>query len=173
MKEAADHGRKDLIPLLEEVANAPIDASEPARVWARTALAKLGVKKCLDGIVTELTNNTVDAPGPNGTPPSAVVKHERRWAQMEALKKLAYIKDRSTVKVLASYLYAKENPDDYVDYGGKDIVVFEPPSEAAVRILPQIVDNPPAINLQGTNDTHDARVKIWQQWWEQNKDKYP
>ena len=161
--EAADADRKDLVPLIEKFSD---DNT------ARKALAKLGGKKYLDGIVAELTNNALDAPGPNGAPPTTVVKHERRWAQMEAFKKLAYIKDRSTVKVLASYLYAKENPDDYVDHGGKDIVVFETPSEAAMRILPQIVDNPPAVNLQGTNDTHEARVKIWQQWWEENKAKY-
>jgi hypothetical protein len=22
-------------------------------------------------------------------------------------------------------------------------------------------------------EAHEARLKIWQQWWEQNKDKYP
>jgi hypothetical protein len=42
-----------------------------------------------------------------------------------------------------------------------------------MKLLAQIVDNPPQINMPDTYDTHDARIKIWQQWWEKNKDKYP
>jgi hypothetical protein len=165
--DAGDLGRKDLIPALEPYAG---DES-----WARAALAKLGVKKYLDAILLEatgLTNRVVYREGEKYTG-SSQDKYETLWVQMEAFKKLAYIKDRSTVKTLIAFLDIEENPEDYVQRGGKDIVRFERPSNAAMRILPQIVDNPPAINLQGTNDTHEARVKLWQQWWEQNKAKYP
>jgi len=36
-----------------------------------------------------------------------------------------------------------------------------------------MVDNPPQVNLPDVSDTLEARSKIWQQWWQQNKDKYP
>ncbi len=142
---------------------------EPAKDAAKMALAKLGVKECLDEILTELTDPT-NAPVAKTWGPSFSSKHVRLWVQMEAAKKLAYIKDRSTVKVFVSLLSGKENPEDYIE---GDDVTFRPPSELAMETLPQIVDNPPRVNLPPDNETHDARVKIWQQWWEQNKDKYP
>jgi hypothetical protein len=163
--EAADANRKDLIPAIEKFSG---DNT------AKKALAKLGVKKYLDEILLELTDPT-NSPagkeliGPPGFPP----KHVALVVQTRAFEKLAYVKDRSTVKVLTSFLYGKENPEDYVERGGFDMVVYQPPSEMAMRTLAQIVDNSPAVNLSGTNDTRDARVKIWQQWWEKNKDKYP
>jgi hypothetical protein len=166
--EAADANRKDLIPSIEKFGG---DSA------AQKSLAKLGVRKYLDEIVLEATDPTntpaakatMSQPGVPGFPP----KHVGLWVQMQAFKKLAYIKDRSTVKVLASFLYANENTDDYIERGGFDAVVFDRPSEAAMRILLQIVDNPPKISIPDGSDTHDARVKIWQQWWEQNKAKYP
>jgi hypothetical protein len=57
-------------------------------------------------------------------------------------------------------------------YLGGD-VIFELPSDLAMRTLTQIVDNPPKIDLPSVNETHDDRLGIWQQWWQQNKDKYP
>ncbi len=153
--EAADLERKDLIPTIERFAS---NRDDPSSVSARTALAKLGVTLYLDEIVSELnlTNTTVS-------------RQERLWRQGQAFKKLAYIKDRSTVRLLASFLYGKENPEDYA----VGHVIFDLPSEMAMQTLAQIVTNPPTTNLPGTSDTHDARVKTWQQWWEQNKDKYP
>jgi hypothetical protein len=43
----------------------------------------------------------------------------------------------------------------------------------AMKTLAQIADNPPQINLPDVAEMFDARSKIWQQWWQQNKDKYP
>ena len=161
--EAADSGRKDLIPAIERHAG-----DEP---WARAALAKLGVKKYLDEILLEATGSTNHlVHGENEKyPVSTPSKHDRLLVQMDAFKKLAYIKNRSTVKTLAAFLYVVENPDDYHE----SEVFFTPPSEEAMEILPTIVDNPPIINLPAISETHDARVKLWQQWWEKNKDKYP
>jgi hypothetical protein len=156
--EAADANRKDLIPEIEKFGG---DSA------AQKALAKLGVKKYLDEILLEATDPTntpaamatMSRPGVPGFPP----KHVGLEVQMRAFKKLAYVKDRSSVRVIASFLYAKENPEDYVERGGFDMVVYEPPSRMAMKTLAQIVDNPPA----------SRDVKAWQQWWEQNKDKYP
>src|SRR5438128_1606623 len=99
--DAADLGRKDLIPAIERYA-----ADES---WARAALSKLGVKKYLDEVLLEATGPTNhpvygEAEKHPGSSPS---KFDRLRVQMEAFKKLAYIKDRSTVKVLASFLYGK------------------------------------------------------------------
>jgi HEAT repeat protein len=194
--EAGKTGDKSFIPVLESIAKPhyvdQIDTNtfrnmnpqqvktlknsswhpvydDPAAVNARMALAKLGVKECLDEIVIELTDPT-NAPVAKTWGPSFSSKHVRLWVQMEAAKKLSYIKDRSTVKVFVSLLSGNENPEDYIEGGD---VTFRSPSELAMETLPQIVDSPPRIDLPPDAETHDARVKIWQQWWEQNKDKYP
>jgi hypothetical protein len=158
--EAADPNRKDLIPLIERF---------PDYNARKKALAKLGVKEYLDEILIELTNtsSTVVA---SGRGMNSSIDYARLSAQTEALKKLAYIKNRSTVKLIAAFLYGKENADDYIVKSDSEsngywycMLIYERPSETAMKTLAQIVDNPPAGN----------DVKVWQQWWEQNKDKYP
>ena len=119
---------------------------------ARTALAKLGVKRYLDEILVELMN-----------PTNSMVF--RVWhtggyrIQVQALKKLAYVNDRSTVKLVAKFLHATESPN----LTEPSDVARSPLAAHALAALRVMVDNPPA-----TND-----FKLWQQWWEQNKDKYP
>jgi hypothetical protein len=81
-----------------------------------------------------------------------------------AFKKLAYIRDPSTVKIVAQFLYSTER-----FYNAPDV----PPwwvSGAAARALRQMVDNPPALPAVHTGEEED---RAWQQWWEKNKDKYP
>lgn len=168
--EAGRSGDTNFIPALE--AKAQERQTDRRTIAAKMALAKLGVRKYLDEILLE-ARNPANSPAykgrekSNGGFPS---QFDKLWVQMEAFKKLEYIKDRSTVKTLASFLYDKENREDYL-VGGD--VVFDSPSDTAMRILAQMVDNPPQTNLPVVNETHDARVKIWQQWWEKNKDKYP
>ena len=61
--EAADAHRKDLIPLIEKVSDSKV---------GKMALAKLGVRKYLDEIVTELTTSisvAVTSGGRNACPP--------------------------------------------------------------------------------------------------------
>jgi hypothetical protein len=178
-KEAADQGRRDLIPLIERFADSgnPADGS---RIWTRAALAKLGVKQYLDETVTELTTTNSAlyrsyraSDAFHGTPPREADRVAVYETQQKAFEKLAYIKARSTVKLVVPFVYAEENPEDYIHSGGSDVVVDQPPSELAMWTLAQIVDNPPATSPLKTNLTHNARVEIWQQWWEQNKDKYP
>ena len=55
LKQAGNENRKDLIPGLEQAAEASADPDAPTRIWAKAALAKSGVKKYLDETVTELT----------------------------------------------------------------------------------------------------------------------
>jgi hypothetical protein len=115
---------------------------------ARTALARLHVKKYLDEILTELidpTNSTVFRVwGGNGFS-----------VQAGALKKLAYVKDPSTVKFAAKFLNETERQQSDAP---------RPPlAWYAICTLRSLVDNPPA-----TND-----FKVWQEWWGQNRDRYP
>jgi hypothetical protein len=89
---------------------------EPAARNSRMALAKLGVREYLDEILVETTSPT-NSPvykEREDCPEFLPSKSDALLIQMNAFKKLAYIKDRSTVKVLASFLYAKENPQDYL-----------------------------------------------------------
>jgi hypothetical protein len=134
------------------------------------ALAKLGVKKYLDEIVAEVapTNSALFAAYQNGQPvgPSdpMVMRVVNYNALAHALEKLAYIRNPSTVKIVAAFLYNTQSfrfaPD--VPPGW--------PSGAAGRALRQMVDNPPTLPAVHTGEEED---RAWQQWWEQNKDKYP
>jgi hypothetical protein len=205
--EAGQTGDKNFIPILEKMAKPhfvfqidpekakllepqvveQIQKSQAHPVYddrsarhARMALAKLGVKKYLDEILTELTDPT-KAPVAKTWGESFSSKHVGLEVQMKAFKKLAYIKDPSTVRALVSFLYAKESPRDYIEgEGSMDLTFYEPASENAMKTLLQIVYNPPKldlppnyISLPAVQEGHDARVKAWQRWWEQNKDKYP
>ena len=137
-----------------------------AAVNARMALAKLGVKNYLDEIVLELTDpaNSPVCKESEGHPGySCNLKRVRS----EAFSKLAYIKDGSTVRAIASFLSVTNEPAPDGD------VMYDAYAYLAMRTLAQIVDNPPQINLPDDAEHFDARAKIWQQWWEQNKDKYP
>jgi hypothetical protein len=198
--EAGKTGDKIFIPILEKMAKPPrfvyqIDPEmakrlgpqvveetqksqahpvydEPSAVSARMALVKLGVKEYVDEILTEATSPT-NSPVYKDLgqyPQYFQRKSDAIKIQMLAFDKLVYLKDRSTVHVLAALLYARENPQDYI-VGGD--VIFDLPSSMTMQTLAQIVDNPPKIDLPPVSETHDARIKIWQQWWEQNKDKYP
>ena len=158
--EAADAHRKDLIPLIEKVSDSKV---------GKMALAKLGVRKYLDEIVTELTTS-ISVAVTSGGETHVHLNYAALAVQIAAFKKLAYIKDRSTVKLIAGFLYGKENADDYFVKSDSDssgywdyMLIYERPSEATMKTLAQIVDNPP----------QSDDVKVWQQWWEKNKDKYP
>ncbi|MGD1019875.1 MAG: hypothetical protein ABSA12_11230 [Verrucomicrobiia bacterium] len=190
--EAGNTGDKGFIPVLESTARphytggpesikglSPQQAEalsnsvwrtvydDPVAVNARMALAKLGMKDYLDEILLELTD-----------PASSPVCKEREGhpqygcypidLRNAAFHKLAYIKNRSTVRAIASFLSVTSEPDST----GSD-VKYEPYAHLAMRTLAQIVDDPPQINLPDDSENFDARSKIWQQWWEQNKDKYP
>jgi len=100
---------------------------------AQMALAKLGVRKYLDEIVTELTATNT----PSGRELS---RAEIREAKLRALEKLAYIANPSRDKYVAS-----------------------PLASYAIAALRSMITNAPAA----------GDYTAWQQWWEQNKDKYP
>jgi HEAT repeat protein len=171
IKAAGSQGRTDLIPPLEANANMSADPDEPVRIWAKAALAKLGAKKYLDEAVTELTttnselftfymrNGICAYPSKEGRVACATKR-----TQETAFEKLAYIRNPSTVKVVAQFLYSTEHYQFSTD---------EPPwwtSGAAVRALRQMVDNPPTLPAVHSGEEED---RAWQQWWEQNKSKYP
>lgn len=135
-------------------------------VNARMALAKLGVKEYLDEILLELTDPT-SSPVYKERVEHQSYRYNPTRLRSEAFGKLAYIRDRSTVRTIASFLPITSEPVTDTD------VMYDSYSELAMRTLAQIVDNPPQVNLPDVSETLEARSKVWQQWWEQNKDKYP
>jgi hypothetical protein len=131
---------------------------------AKTALAKLGVRKYLDEIVEELTTTNsrafkAEERSNAGSRPPAVPGYQTR---SRALEKLGYIADPATIKFIGPLLNDMRNPYPYVP-GARDLVVGTRLGEYAVKALRQVVKDGPA-----TDD-----VTAWQQWWEQNKNKYP
>jgi hypothetical protein len=131
-------------------------------------LASLGVKGYLDEIVAELTttNSPLFDAYKNGLPVALSDASATRFSddpgihdiQMKAFERLAHVHDRSTVKIVAAFLYG---PCE-MTFMTEDIRQRSPPW-LAIWALRWMVDSPP----QGDD------VKVWQQWWEQNKDKYP
>jgi hypothetical protein len=176
--EAGNSGDSLYVPALEIQAGGR--AADRRVIAAKMALAKLGIKSYLDETVAELTTTNSalfrsyrESDGFFGSPKADADRQAQYLTQEKAFEKLAYIKDRSTVKLIIPFLYAKENPEDYIHHGGFDMVVNQSPSESAMSALAQIVENPPVIHLPGNSDDHSVRLKAWQQWWQQNKDKYP
>jgi len=166
-RQAAAEGRRDLIPVLEEYAELAVNPLEPVRTEAKLALAKLGNKKYLAEIIAELTTTNspafqaeLDLERRGGLQPTRAVYVAMREIRSRAFKKLAYINDPSTTKTIASFLYDTEDPN--LDPGKGD-AVYETPAQLAVRTLRNIVKNAP----------QSDDIATWQQWWEQNKDKYP
>jgi hypothetical protein len=189
--EAGNTGDKGLIPVLESMARphytggpesikglSPQQAEalsnsvwrpvydNPVAVNARMALAKLGVKDYLDEILLELTDplNSPVCKEREGHPQYGCYPIDLRNA---AFHKLAYVKNRSTVRAIASFLSVTNEPMSNGD------VRYDVYAVVAMKTLAQIADNPPQINLPDVAEMFDARSKIWQQWWQQNKDKYP
>lgn len=161
--EAADLGRKDLIPAIEKFA-----ADE---TWARTTLAKLGMRKYLDEIIGELITPTNSAAFRNRVCPNPLrdirPEIEAHLTRLEALKKIAYMRDPSTVKIVAALLYSAEpapEPDCDVTYAP---IRYEAALTLSVMNQTRKLTNAPQAKFPVVN------LADWQQWWEQNKDKYP
>ncbi len=131
-------------------------------------LAMLGVKGYLDEIVAELTttNSPLFDAYKNGRPVALSDAMATQFSddpgirdiQTKAFDRLAYVHNRSTVKIVAAFLYSPQQMRFLTDD-----IRQQPPSWFAIWALRWMVDNPP----------HGENVKLWQQWWEQNKDKYP
>lgn len=167
--EAGRTGDTNLIPFLQ--AQMTGEPTDPPTEAAKMALAKLGVKKYLDETVAELTTTNsalfeaYKKDGGCAFPDEEMrvrCAKQRTWET--AFKKVAYIHNPSTVKVVAQFLYSTEHFQFAPDV---------PPwwaSGYAYMTLRQMVDNPPALPAVRT---HEEEVHAWQQWWEQNKDKYP
>jgi hypothetical protein len=162
--EAADAGRKDLIPVIEKFSD---DST------AKKALAKLGVKKYVDEIVLSLTNATHFSTTNDGimrAGGSEKMPFDVIYSQIKAFEKLAYVKDPSTIKIIAAYLYDTANHYPEPPPGAMNDLLWTSNAEIAIDTLRQIIKDPPDI---GKELTVDERIKVWQRWWEQNKNKYP
>ena len=83
-------------------------------------------------------------------------------SRSKALEKLAYIGDPATVKFIGQYLYEISNPYPRPP-DATDAVIARSLASYAVDALSKIVTNGPT----------GGGIEAWQQWWEQNKDKYP
>ena len=137
---------------------------DPRIQAAQMALAKLGVRKYLDEIIYELvgTNSPafrVEQRGSAGMARTAVPDYRSR---SKALEKLAYIGDPATVKFIGPCLYETSNPYPRPPEA-TDAVIARSLASYAAEALGKIVTNGPAI----------GSIEAWQQWWEQNKQKYP
>jgi len=119
----------------------------------RMALAKLGVHQYLDEILIELKTPT------NSTLHKVCCGSEDGYrVQAGALRKLAYVNNPTTIKDVAEFLkYTKRPNAEWSDY------MQAPLAKYATQTLRSMVKNP--------LPTDDPLA--WQQWWEQNKDKYP
>jgi hypothetical protein len=175
LKAAGQQGRNDLIPELEKLADAATGPNEPSRIWAKAALAKLGVKKFLDETVSELTttNSALFGYHKNYYRMKVGMSEDmaRRWATYEtqeiAFNKLAYVSDPSTIKTVASFLYK-------TGHGlPKGDVVLPPPAYLAIATLRQMVKDAPEARETLTSENYEQIRTLWVKWWEKNKDKYP
>jgi hypothetical protein len=170
--EAGERGRTDLIPLLEAVARECDRRTILACSAPRQALAKLGVKPYLDEIIGELLSTTDSAAYEEEFKQHGQFYKSSETARADieyktkilALKKLAYIRDLSSVKAIASVLY--DTTDWEAMLPKSDDVLYTSVAQAAAQALWQMkLDNPPpGIPMW------DA--KAWQQWWQQNKEHF-
>ena len=176
---AGTEGRKDLVPLLEQFANASADPFDGQRVSARMALAKLGVKKYFDEFATDLTstNSPVfkfwkENNQGLGMPTLRAEREAELVTKQRALERLVYIGDKSTVKYVAAELYNTNKPDR--PPSSTNFLESRTPvawlaagalSQMNLQDAPQPGSEP---DPEGLN-----RIEAWKKWWEKNKDKYP
>jgi hypothetical protein len=139
---------------------------DPIAVDARVALAKLGIKDYLDEILTELTD-PAHSPVCKERDGHPQFRCDAIRVRNRAFDKLAYIRSRSTVRPIASFLSVTSAPASEGD------IRYDSYANMAMRALTKIVNDPPQTGLPEDSATLDARSKIWQHWWKQNKDKYP
>ena len=145
-----------------ETLNLPDDVKAGIeQVWLQSA--KGGDSQILNEIVTELVSPRESAAFTAQI--NHVAEQELEVAvRSKAFERLAYIGNRSTARQVASFLtdatHPLQRPTDirYASY-----------AEVAANTLSQIVSNPPST----TNFSAQDKIRAWQQWWEQNKDKYP
>jgi hypothetical protein len=116
---------------------------------ARQAMAGLGDKVYLDEILADL--NT------------------RGLRRSQAIGKLAYVGDKSTVRSLALLLYDPGSPEP--EFGSKDVVFYAPYRYEAAGALARIIDNPP-VNKR-TLHLIEQDIVTWRAWWEAHQNEYP
>jgi hypothetical protein len=151
-------GHVRAIPLLGRFGDATVRgvlepyASRPGRVGesAREALAKLGDQRRLNEIMADLNSQ-----GPK---------------RSDTLRKLAYIKNPSTVRQIAQLLYDNQVPP--AERGPRDVVIYFPYRYEAAAALQRIVDNPP-VNKERTLQLTEQDIEAWKRWWEAHQQEYP
>jgi len=171
--QAGKSGDSSYIPALETQAQGR--TTDRRVIDAKMALAKLGVAKYLDETIAELTTTNSALFETNrkfyqnyGGSEYWTMRQARLKTQEQAIEKLAYIRNPSTIKTLAAFLYSTENLNREIPRQGDEL--FGTPAGMAIMALRQMVDNPPKVPV---GFTLEQDVQAWQQWWEQNKDKYP
>jgi HEAT repeats/Matrixin len=114
----------------------------------RQALAKLGDQQYLSGIVSELDSDDVDV-------------------RSDAFEKLAYIRNRTTVRKIAQFLW---NTDILVS-PNSDVGLI-PYRFLAADALAKIVDKPPVKSTPSGVCT-DEEIQLWKAWWQSHQQEYP
>lgn len=165
VREAGDSGDITLIPYLKHLASDVKQRSNAnsTAFQAHIALAKLGDKKALQEILTE-----VDAENPE--------------VQDRAMQKLSLIGGDSILKKFYQLLddtspresleakkhtqKSKENDNESKDYKVIDVAVFYTRSSMAIYYLSQMIDNPPTRKDFAVGEKD---IAIWKEWFRKNK----
>ena len=152
-------GDKSVIPYLQEIiAQASHKNFGGEASNAQMALAKLGEKKQLDEILSELYS---DDPA----------------IQDDAIKKLTYVGGKDSIRTLAKLLDDTKwrqmkgfDPNQRGPHGEipQGRVLYPPRSLLAMKALAQIVPNPPA---SSTIEPTEEDLPKWREWWKDNNDK--
>jgi hypothetical protein len=189
--QAAEEGRTDLIPLLESVAARHDFSPGSPETAARKALARLGSRTYVDLFIRDLTHTTNSEAYTYWTVTRGFEPMKAEYTtKIEALKNLAYIRSRFAVRAIASTLNDTNRP-----LSSAHVVRDTPASMAAWTLSQMNLENAPAVDqvrfpqteadqqaLRHWLEGHPGqqpfaspkeRIAAWQQWWEQNKDKYP
>ena len=150
-------GHERAIPLLGRVGDSTVRgilepyASKSGRIGerAREALAKLGDERFLREILAQL-----ELEGPR---------------RSDAFRKLAYVRNKSTVRDVAGFLYHPGGPAPVV--GSIDVVIYFPYRYEAAAALKQMIDHPPV--SKRTTQLNEQDIETWKHWWEAHQAEYP
>lgn len=147
-------GDSSLIPILEKY----IESNDKTVAdSAKQALAKLGVEKHLEEIISELNRGI-----PSGSP-----MHPKEYsARGRAMKKLAYIGGKRAVVELAKILFETENPISM----SRDHKLI-PYRYGAGYFLQDLVPDPP-VRKKTSLIYKEQDIQVWRAWWLEHRHEF-
>ena len=163
--EAGRSGQRSFVAVLQGSIPQCQESARRVLPSIHMALAKLGEEEEIDVISSDL-------------------RGENPKKQNDAVQKLTYIGGPIAMKLLMSLLekdkfraYKHNLPPNGDLTKRKHGPLFYPLQRYALRALPLIVENPPVsprdgdiLAFGGSSVSIEEQVKIWKQWYEENKD---